>query len=308
MDGTDQFNSLAKWSWLVFVILILLFSFGMTPADAASQTELDVTSLNESSFSASFDGVDHRFILDLPPVTDGAALVFMLPGYGNTAESFRNTVHFEQDTNMLGYAVAYVTGARNPEDRTSAVGWNYGVGSNKNDDVAFLAALAAYLQKEYSFDRSRIFAVGFSNGAFMVQRLAMEADGTFSAFVSVAGMMPDKIWESRKDEHTISFFQISGEKDEVIPKKYDGSAEYAQAPAIEDVIDYWAASNGLNICESEEVGDGSLLTKYRSEEKMNQVWSLFIKNGRHSWPDEKLNEIDVNRLIIDFFESVTHGS
>ena len=308
MDRTDQFNSLTKRLWLIFVILILLFSFGMTPADAASQTELSVTPLKESSFSASFDGVDHSFILDLPPVTDGAPLVFMLPGYGNTAESFRRMVHFEQDANKLGYAVAYVTGAQNPDDRTSAVGWNYGIENNKNDDVSFLTALAKYLQKEYSFDRSRTFAVGFSNGAFMVHRLAMESDDTFSAFVSVAGTMPRSIWDSRKGEHTVSFFQITGEKDDVIPKNYDGSAKYAQAPAIEDVMDYWADSNGLDTCESEKIGNGSLITKYRNEEKMNQVWHLFIKTGRHSWPDKKLNDIDINRLIIDFFDSVSGGA
>ena len=307
MERTDQFNSFAKWLWLTFVVLILFFSFWMTTADAASQTELNVKPLKGSSFSASFDGVNHNFILDLPSVTDGAPLVFMLPGYGNTAESFRQMVHFEQDANMLGYAVAYVTGAQNPADRTSAVGWNYSIGNNKNDDVSFLTALATYLQKEYSFDSSRTFAVGFSNGAFMVHTLAMEAGDTFSAFVSVAGAMPRNIWDSRKDEHTVSFFQITGEKDDVIPKNYDGSAQYAQAPAIEDVMDYWAASNGLNVCESEEIGKGSLITKYRNEKKMNQVWSLFIKNGRHSWPDEKLNNIDINRLIIDFFESVSHG-
>ena len=80
MGRTNQFNSLANWHWLVFAILILLFSFVMTPADAAPQSELIVSPLKESSFSARFDGVDHSFILELPTVTDGAPLVFMLPG------------------------------------------------------------------------------------------------------------------------------------------------------------------------------------------------------------------------------------
>lgn len=308
MDRTDQFNCLAKWPWLILAILIQLFSFGVTPAAAAQQTELRVTPLENGSFTASFDGVDHSCILDLPSVTEGAPLVFMLPGYGNTAESFRRTVHFEQDANALGYAVVYVTGAKDPDNSTSAVGWNSGIGDNKNDDVSFLTALAAYLQKEYFFDRSRIFAAGFSNGAFMVHRLAMEAGDTFSAFVSVAGMMPLSIWDSRKEEHTVSIFQITGEKDDVVPKNYDGSAEHAKDPAIEDVMDYWAASNGLDTCESEEVGKGSLLTKYRNEEKTNQVWDLFIKDGRHSWPDKKANDIDINGLIIEFFESVSQGT
>ena len=139
----------------------------------------------------------------------------------------------------------------------------------------------------------------------MAHRLAMEAGDTFSACVSVAGMMPAKIWQNRNDTNDISFFQITGEKDDVVPKNSDGSAEYAPAPAIEDVMTYWAMSNGLEKCESEEIGKGSILTKYRSDEKKNQVWTLFIKNGRHSWPNEKRCGIDANSLILAFFETVS---
>ena len=120
--------------------------------------------------------------------------------------------------------------------------------------------------------------------------------------------MPLSIWDSCKEEHTVSIFQITGEKDDVVPKNYDGSAEYTKDPAIEDVMAYWAASNGLDICESEEAGKGSLLTKYRNEEKTNQVWDLFIKDGRHLWTEKKANDIDINGLIIEFFESVSQGT
>ncbi|MBQ6520155.1 MAG: hypothetical protein IJI14_15685 [Anaerolineaceae bacterium] len=47
----------------------------------------------------------------------------------------------------------------------------------------------------------------------MVHRLEMEAGDIFSACVSVAGMMPVKIWNARNDANNISFFQISGKKD-----------------------------------------------------------------------------------------------
>ncbi len=285
------------------ILLLLLFIFRCIQAEDPSGTVLEAVRLEGNSFSCSFDGIRHNFILDLPEKTEGAPLVIMLPGYGNTAESFRDSVHFEREANPLGYAAAYVTGSRNLNDPVSAVGWNSGIGNEGNDDVGFLTALARYLQEEYSFDEKRTFAVGFSNGAFMAHRLAMEADSTFSACVSVAGLMPEKIWNGRKDRNNISFFQITGEKDDAVPKNSDGSAVYAKDPAIEDVMAYWAGSNGLDLCESETAGKGSVLTKCRSGETPNQVWHLFVKNGRHSWPGADLNGIDTNSLILEFFSA-----
>ena len=290
---------------LAALLLFFLAFFSRAQAEDPSRTSLEVELVKENSFSCSFDGIKHRFILDLPEKTEGAPLVLMLPGYGNTAESFRSTSHFEQDANPLGFAVAYVTGARNPNDRLSSVGWNSGIGIEGNDDTGFLISLAEYLQQEYSLDEDRTFAVGFSNGAFMVHRLAMEAGGTFSACVSVAGMMPQKIWSARNDSNDISFFQITGEKDNVVPKNSDGSAAFSRDPAIEDVMAYWAESNGLEVCESEGSENGSVLTKCRGEETPNQVWDLVIRNGRHSWPDVNVNGIDANRLILEFFEAVS---
>ncbi len=282
-----------------------LFLYVFISAQAEDETGLIVEHIDKNRFSCRYDGVKHNFILDLPERTEGAPLVVMLPGYGNTAESFRDTVHFELDANMLGYAVVYVTGARNPNDPLSSVGWNSGIGIDGNDDVSFLVSLAKYLQKEYSFDDSRTFAVGFSNGAFMVHRLAMEAGDIFPACVSVAGLMPAKIWNERRETNDISFFQITGEKDDAIPQTGSGSAKYAKDPAIEDVMSYWAESDGLDLCDREETESGVLLTKCGSKEKPNQVWNLLIPNGRHSWPSVKMNGIDGNDLILEFLESVS---
>ncbi len=291
---------------LAAMLLIILSVIGCAQAQGSSGTVSEVVHLKDNSFSCSFDGVKHSFVLDLPEKIEGSPLVIMLPGYGNTAESFRSTVHFEQEANPQGYAVAWVTGSTDPNNPISSFGWNSGIGAEGNDDTAFLVSLAAYLQNEYSLDKQRTFAVGFSNGAFMVHRLAMEASDTFSACVSVAGLMPVKIWEKRKETNGVSFFQISGEKDDVVPKNSDGSAKYAKDPAIEDVMAYWAESNGLDLCESEETGKGSVLTRCRSGQTPDQVWHLLVKNGRHSWPTEKLNGIDMNSLILDFFDTVSH--
>ena len=271
--------------------------------DTAADKSLEVTKDSDGKFSCTYDGVHHGFIMDMPEVTEQAPLVIMLHGSGNTAEDFRSMTHFEQAAVPRGYGVVYVTGAQDPNDRTAPVGWNSGIGADGNDDVGFLKALAEYLAQEYSFDKERTYAVGFSNGAFMTHRLAAQASGTFRSVVSVAGMMPESIWEKRNDLSHCGIFQITGEKDDVVPKNSDGSAKFSKAPAIEDVMAHWVQVNGLAMTDKTLVGKGSQLTKYSADGRREQVWVLDVKDGRHSWGDEKITGIDTNSLILDFLDT-----
>ncbi len=287
---------------ILFCLLILLTGCGRKDKAAAPVLE-DVIQEKQDTFSCVFDGVKHSFLLELPAETEGAPLVLMLPGYGNTAEVFRQQTHFEKDACPLGFAVVYVTGAPDPSMPTSSFGWNYDACPEGNRDVEFLITLAKWMHHTYALDENRTYAVGFSNGAFMTHRLAMDAPNTFAAVVSVAGLMPESVWNERGESNSVGFFQITGEKDDTIPKYSDGSARYSRAPAIEDAIKYWADSNGLDLSESGPIGDASVLTKYTSAEKQPQVWHLVISDGHHSWPDEQYNHIDTNALILEYLEA-----
>ena len=142
-----------------------------------SGLSLDSIELTEDGTGlAVYDGVKHEIIVNLPERTEGAPLVLMLHGYGESAAAFMQKTAFEQEAIPLGYAVIYVTGAPSPEDKTSAAGWNSGIGISSNKDVEFLCALVNDLCNTYSLDRNRVFAVGFSNGAFMTHRLALKAN------------------------------------------------------------------------------------------------------------------------------------
>ena len=257
----------------------------------------------EGWLSCTYAGIRHDMILDLPETPDGAPLIVMLPGYGQTAESFRSFTNMEEAANPRGYAVLYVTGAPQPNDPTSSYGWNSGLSPEGNPDTAFLKALAGSMQETYGFDSARTFAAGFSNGGFMMHRLAMECADTFAAVASVAGRITDSIWENRNEANSVGVLQITGEKDEVIPKHSDGTADRYDVPGIEDVMAYWAASNGLTESASETVGDKSVLTKYTGSGTSKQVWDVFIPNGRHSWPNGDYNGVIANDLILDFFDA-----
>lgn len=259
---------------------------------------------SENRYYCEFDSIRHDLIIDMPDDHEGKPLILMLHGYGQSAGVMRSNVHLEEKANPLGYTVVYVTGAVDPADKTSSTGWNAGNKDGSNKDVEFLCALAHRLQKEYGLDETRCYAAGFSNGAFMTQRLAMEAPQVFSAVVSVAGMMPEMIWEEKDIAEEVSVFQITGEKDDLVPKYSDGSAKYSINPAIEDVMDHWASVDGLTQKKEIETGSGSVLTEYFEEGKNRQVWHLFVKGGRHGWPNEQFNKIDANSFIMDFLNSI----
>lgn len=263
----------------------------------------DVSQISENTYTCTYDNVKHDFLVYLPENTENAPFVIMLHGYGESAEGFCRNVHFEEPACEKGYAVIYVDGATDPNDATSSKGWNSGISSDGNDDVGFLCSLAKYLEKEYSLNEDKAYAVGFSNGGFMIHRLAMEGADVFTGVVSVAGKMPESIWNSKNDKNNISFFQITGEKDEVVPKISDDSYKHAKDPAIEDVMEYWVTSNDLKETDSSEIGNESVLTKYSKDGDNTRVWNLDVKNGRHSWPDESLCGFNMNSLILDFFET-----
>ena len=288
---------------MVFGGFVLLFAFLFCSCNMQGKQGLkNITFEDETKFTCTFDGTKHDVILDFPDKTEGASLILMLHGYGNNASSFREMVHLEEQANKRGYVVAYVTGATDPNDNTSSLGWNSGIGNSPNDDVTFLCALTSYLEETYCLDTNETYAVGFSNGAFMTYRLAVEASDTFEAIVSVAGKMPKAIWDERSDSNHISVFQITGEKDDVVPKYADQSANYSVDPAIETVIKYWVQSNRLQSEIGETIGKDSFLTKYCNSHMSKMVWSLQVKDGRHSWPDENIYGFDTNKLILDFLD------
>ena len=198
----------------IFCLLILFLFI------CCKSTKLqNISLITKNEFSYVYQGIEHNVIVDFPEVVENSPLIIMLHGYGNSASSFRSTTGFEKDATLQGYTVAWVSGSKNPKVRTSLPEWNSGLGHNNNDDVGFLVSVVEYFQTNYNTSKEKVFAIGFSNGAFMTHRLALEASDVFAGVVSVAGKMPKYVWENKTKKCNINVFQITGEKDNVIPKK-----------------------------------------------------------------------------------------
>lgn len=132
------------------------------------------------------------------PAPGARALVVVLHGGLGNAEriAFKRTetgLNMDSVAEKDGFVVAYLDGT--PVTRrmgADKLGWNAGGGccglsAEKNiDDVTYIKGAVDYLVGKYSIDRARIFGMGHSNGAMMVQRLMCESD-LFTAGVSISG-------------------------------------------------------------------------------------------------------------------------
>lgn len=259
-----------------------------TPAPSPEKYDLaDVAELSDIMYECTYAGEKHKFLVYLPEnKTDDMPLIIMLHGYGSSPESFHSQTLMDKDACEKGYVVIYAGSA--------AAGWNGGMGDYERDDVGYLEAIARYAAEEFGCSSENVFAAGFSNGGIMIQRLASYSD-VFKAVACVAGMMSKAVWENKKETADISILDIYGTKDEILTSPLF-------AP-IEDVMQYWIDANRLTETEEVSLSDRSTLTKATSPSVSNEVWTVVIDKGGHSWPEEQLHGFNANPLILEFFES-----
>lgn len=280
-----------------FILISFSFLFFSCKNAEIKDLTFDTT---ENQYTCKYKGIIRSFILCLPKTDESFApkpLIFMLHGFGENAKSFQYETKFDTTACSRGYGVVYVNAAGYSVKSSYSGGWFYGNDKNSNDDIDFLEALAKFLQQKYNFDKKRTYAIGFSNGAFMCTKLALQKSESFSAIVSVGGMMPKIVWEQRStSKNKLSkFLQINGTNDDVVPMKKNDSSKYNPNPAIEDVLEYFSGTTSF---ESIKLSEQTTLYKYS-----NGVGWCLIQNGNHNWPSEQWSGIKVNNVILDFLEN-----
>ncbi len=93
--------------------------------------------------------------------------------------------------------------------------WNLGSENTTADDVAFVDMIVAKLENYEGLDLSKMYALGFSNGAGMVNLLGKRT----SHFKAIAPLFSQQIISigDLTPQTPLSVFQLGGELDELIP-------------------------------------------------------------------------------------------
>lgn len=231
---------------------------------------------------------ERSLILHVPPHLHAAQVSLTLVYHGalDTAANTAASTDFDQVADRNGTLVAFLQGYQDT--------WNEGAGHTPAeqagiDDIAFTRAALATIERLVPVDTARVAAVGFSNGALMVQYVGCRLAGLISLIVPVEGQLPVSVSPGCAPAHPVSVLEVHATGDGSIP--YDGGpfagvgggTTVLSAP---DSVARWAQLNGCStppMLTSPE--PGIRLTTYSGCRGGARVALRTIVGGGHAWPD-----------------------
>ncbi|MCE3007854.1 MAG: prolyl oligopeptidase family serine peptidase [Bacteroidetes bacterium] len=201
--------------------------------------------------------------------------------------------------NTKGYLVAW------PQGYATVVsplgnGYTWADGRNTNadqagiDDVGFLLNLVDSLKEQYNIDTNRVYLCGFSNGGFMVQRMACQAPERFAAMASLGAAQGVDNFALCQPSKPVPMAFLNGTADPEMP--YEGGAmrnELTQdAAPTEEVVQFWVEHNQCQtkldtvfVPESAVVDNSSVKIIAYTGCACNAHVKLYkIIGGGHTWP------------------------
>lgn len=138
------------------------------------------------------EGTTRSYLVYVPESLDpnsAEPLVFVFHPFGQPAEFMRQLTRFDALAEEEGFIVVF------PEGTSELTPWNVGEGvcglgaiaSSSADDFGFVEAMLDAIEAEQCIDRSRVFATGFSMGAYFTHHLGCQRGDLLRAIAPHSG-------------------------------------------------------------------------------------------------------------------------
>ena len=237
--------------------------------------------------SVSVDGKERDYGIYVPAnVAKPAPVVFLFHGGGGRPQAIARRTGMSESADKNGFIAIYPAGIGRDGRRGT---WNVGTGPSTADDVGFVKAILADVEKHVPVDPKRIYATGLSMGGVFSYRLACEMSGTFAAVAPVAATMVEP---ACKPDNPVAVLQIHGSDDDHIPLRGGhGSmtAEDRSWPAPQDGAVSWSRLDGCS-GEPAHATEGPMdCTNYSSCRAPVQF--CVVPQGGHTWPEGATEKI-----------------
>lgn len=216
----------------------------------------------------------------------GTMLVLNFHGFLSDPWQERILTGMDAASEARGFIVAYPEGI----GPFIARSWNGGdccaFAKEKHvDDVGFVRDVIAEIENEYCIDPRRIYATGFSNGAFLTHRLACDMADTFAAVAPVSGFLA-RTAEQCQPSRPIPVLDFHGSSDGVVPMN-GGIGLFGGDPfePLSTTLATWRRSNGCSEASQTTFARGDTQCRAWSDcAPGGEVVSCVVDKGGHTWP------------------------
>ena len=223
-------------------------------------------------------GQKRDYLINVPnSYSNNSAVPLMIALHGRswTAAGFRDLSQINLLSNANNFIVAYPDGLENS--------WNAGnccslIGA---DDVTLISGMIDSISSKYNIDKTRVWALGWSNGGMMAYRLACEISEKVTA-IAIGGAVFAA--DSCKPAKPVSVFAIHGTDDQTLPIEgyvvgpppLKSAAKYAgYAGCTSSNATSWSCPNGSKIEVKIENGVG-----HYSQSWWNELTNFLLAHPR----------------------------
>jgi polyhydroxybutyrate depolymerase len=266
-------------------------------------------------YRTTIGGRERTFIEYVPKTfKPGAPLLFVLHPSGGDAEGMREYSNYEFDelADRYGFLIVYPDGVGNT--------WNDCRGGSpfpskrlKIDDAGFIKSLLDHEATEHAVDRKRVFAAGWSNGAQLAYRLALEYPDDFAGVAAISASVPVKeSLDCGQVDRPIPVMVINGTADPINPFGGGmvnlGGALLGNVLSSEDTAKYWAKLLGVTAAPQtaklpHKGGPTSVDSMTWVKDGTPVVILYAVQNGGHAMPLAG-EDLDSPVAIWDFFSKL----
>ncbi|HOJ05780.1 MAG TPA: PHB depolymerase family esterase [Bacteroidota bacterium] len=247
------------------------------------------------------------YTVHLPPSYDGVRtvpVVVFLHGGSGSMESAQNFTRLNPVSNRYGFVAVYPEGIA-----PSGIGgfaWADGRGTSADnlgiDDVGFVNTLIEALSRSYALDTTRVYLAGFSNGGFLAQRIACEANARFAAIASLCGTIDVIQFPRCRPSRPIPMFLLAGTRDPLVP--YGGGAMQGNVPDVissDEIFQFWIDNNrcrkridSLTFPDTDPTDSSTVsVFEYQDCDCNANVQHVRVDGGGHTWPGVEIPAYEV---------------
>jgi polyhydroxybutyrate depolymerase len=272
------------FSALLFSALLLL------PQNLSAQTNITDSLVHQ--------GHQRKYMVHLPPATNAMTkrpLVVNLHGGSGNMINAQGFTLMNPVADQQGFVVAWPQGfGIAPPGFSWADGRNTSADQAGIDDVVFIQKLLDKLIPLYNIDTNRLYICGFSNGGFMVQRIACETPGRFAAMAGLGCSMDTDLFRLCKPAKPIPMAYFNGTNDPAMP--YNGgrlqNPEVKPVVPVDTAVRFWVRQNQcrtvilpVNLPDIFPADSSTVQVLNFTNCQCNANVRFFrLLNGGHTWP------------------------